>query len=44
MFKIGVVTDEISQDLDEAIEIAKSWDLDEIELHKVWGKKYMRCR
>ncbi len=38
MFKIGVVTDEISQDLDEAIEIAKSWDLDEIELHKVWGK------
>ena len=38
MFKIGVVTYEISQDLDEAIEIAKSWGLDEIELHKVWGK------
>jgi sugar phosphate isomerase/epimerase len=38
MFKLGVVTDEISQDLNEAIEVAKSWGLDEIELHSVWGQ------
>ncbi|MCH8291427.1 sugar phosphate isomerase/epimerase [Candidatus Poribacteria bacterium] len=38
MFKIGVVTDEISQDFNEAIEVAKSWGLDEIELHSVWGQ------
>jgi len=38
MFKIGVVTDEISVDLIEAIEIAKSWGLQYIELHNVWGK------
>ena len=38
MFKIGVVTDEISDDLEEAINIAKSWGLEYIELHRVWGK------
>lgn len=38
MFKIGVVTDEISVDLIEAIEIAKYWGLQYIELHNVWGK------
>ena len=38
MFKLGVVTDEISEDLQEAIEIAKSWELEYIELNKVWGK------
>jgi sugar phosphate isomerase/epimerase len=38
MFKLGVVTDEISDDLKEAVEIAKSWGLEYIELHKVWGK------
>jgi sugar phosphate isomerase/epimerase len=38
MFKIGVVTDEISDDLEEAIQIAKSWGLECIELHRVWGK------
>lgn len=38
MFKIGVVTDEISNDLQEAIDIAKSWGLKYIELHSVWGK------
>ncbi len=38
MFKIGVVTDEISDDLKEAIEIAKSWGLGYIELHRVWGE------
>ena len=38
MFKLGVVTDEISSDLEEAIEIAKSWELEYIELHDVWEK------
>ena len=38
MFKLGVVTDEISDDLKEALEIAKSWGLKYIELHSVWGK------
>jgi len=38
MFKIGVVTDEISSDLVEAIDIAKSWGLEYIELHSMWGK------
>lgn len=38
MFKIGVVTDEISDDLEEAIRIAKSWGIEHIELHRVWGK------
>jgi L-ribulose-5-phosphate 3-epimerase len=38
MFKIGVVTDEISDNLEEAIGIAKSWGLEYIELHRVWEK------
>lgn len=38
MFKIGVVTDEISDDLEEAIRIARSWGLGYIELHRIWGK------
>lgn len=38
MFKIGVVTDEISHDLEEAINIAKSWELEYIELHGMWGE------
>jgi len=37
-FKIGVVTDEISQDLVEAVEVAQSWGLEYIELHSVWGQ------
>ncbi|MBD3183266.1 TIM barrel protein [Candidatus Poribacteria bacterium] len=37
MFNIGVVTDEISNNLEEAVEIAKSWGLEYIELHSVWG-------
>ena len=37
-FKIGVVTDEISQDLVAAVEAAQSWGLEYIELHSVWGQ------
>ena len=32
-FTLGVLTDEISEDLQEAIDIAKSWGIDHIELH-----------
>ena len=38
MLKIGVVTDEISHDLREALGLAKSWGLEHIELGGVWGK------
>lgn len=38
MFRIGVVTDEISDDLKEAIDIAKSWGIEHIEIHNVWGR------
>jgi len=37
LFNMGVVTDEISDDLEEAIKIAESWGLKHIELHRVWG-------
>ncbi len=36
-FTLGVLTDEISEDLQEAIDIAKSWDIHHIELHSAWG-------
>ncbi len=38
MFKRAVVTDEISQDFDLAISIAKSYQLDGVELRSAWEK------
>lgn len=38
MFKLGVVTDEISPDLRLALETAKGWGIDRVELHSVWGE------
>ncbi len=38
MFKLGVITDEISQDLDEALELASHFQLDGVEIRSVWGK------
>lgn len=38
MFKRAVITDEISQDFDLAISIAKSYRLDGVELRSVWEK------
>ena len=38
MFKRGVITDEISQDLKEAIELATRYHLDGIEVRSVWEK------
>jgi sugar phosphate isomerase/epimerase len=38
-FKVGVITDEISQDLDHACYIAaKEWGMHVVELREVWGK------
>jgi len=39
LFKIGVISDEISQDFDHACSvIAKDWGLHFVELREVWGK------
>lgn len=38
MFKTGVITDEISQDLDTAIALAKEFSLDAVELRSVYDK------
>ncbi|MBM3215336.1 sugar phosphate isomerase/epimerase [Candidatus Poribacteria bacterium] len=35
---LGVLTDEISDDLQLAIDTAKSWGISNIELHRVWGQ------
>lgn len=37
--KISVITDEISQDLQIAVEVAKQYQLDAIELRSVWDKQ-----
>lgn len=36
--KLGIITDEISQDLGSAIELARKYKLDGIELRSVWEK------
>lgn len=38
MFKTAIITDELSQDLELACQIAKQYDLSGIELRSVWGK------
>jgi len=38
MFKLGVITDEISQDVERAITVAKELGLDSIELRGCWNK------
>ncbi len=35
-FKLGVINDEVSQDLDVVIETAKDYDLDSIEVRSTW--------
>jgi sugar phosphate isomerase/epimerase len=36
--QLGVVTDEISDDLQEALDTATEWGIQQVELHNVWGK------
>ncbi|MED5021041.1 sugar phosphate isomerase/epimerase [Paenibacillus chibensis] len=41
-FKLGVITDEISQDIEDAIRIAKDYGLEGLELRSVEGKQLHR--
>jgi L-ribulose-5-phosphate 3-epimerase len=38
MFKLGVITDEVSQDFDTAVSFAKKNQLDFVEIRSVWDK------
>ena len=38
MFKKGVITDEISQDMGQAVELASRYGLDGVEIRSVWEK------
>lgn len=38
MFKKGVITDEISQSMEEAVELASRYGLDGVEIRSVWEK------
>ncbi len=38
MFKLGIITDEITQDLDKALQFAKEQNLDCFELRSAWEK------
>lgn len=38
MFKLGIITDEITQDLEKALEFASSYNLDCFELRSAWEK------
>jgi sugar phosphate isomerase/epimerase len=38
MFKLGVLTDEIGQDLEQALNVMKDLGLDYVELQSLWGR------
>ena len=38
MIKLGVITDEVSQDLEEAIQFAQRFQLDGLEIRSVWDR------
>ena len=38
MFKIGVISDEVSQDFQSVVDFATAFQLDSIEIRTVWGK------
>ena len=38
MIKLGVITDEVSQDLEEAIQFAQRFQLDGLEIRSVWNR------
>jgi sugar phosphate isomerase/epimerase len=40
-FKLGVITDEITQDLDKALDFIASYSLSYCELRELWGKNIM---
>ena len=38
MFKIGVISDEVSQDFQTVVDFATSFELESIEVRTVWDK------
>ncbi|HET6384627.1 MAG TPA: sugar phosphate isomerase/epimerase family protein [Armatimonadota bacterium] len=38
MFNLGVLTDEIDQDFEHALDVVEEWGLRTIELHSLWGR------
>jgi sugar phosphate isomerase/epimerase len=40
-FKLGIITDEIAQDLDKALDFIASYSLSYCELRELWGKNIM---
>jgi sugar phosphate isomerase/epimerase len=38
MFKLGAITDEISQDFERAVDVCKEYDLQTVEIRSVWDK------
>ena len=38
MFKLGVITDEVSQDFEKGVMFAKRHGLDAVELRSAWGR------
>lgn len=42
-WKLGIITDEISQDLDEALAFLKLYSLEYCELREIWGKNIMNA-
>ena len=38
MFKLGIITDELSQDLDEALAFSKKMGLECFELRSAWDR------
>ena len=38
--KLSIVTDEVSADLETALELAQTWDLDGVELRGIGGQRY----
>ncbi|MGH9352800.1 MAG: twin-arginine translocation signal domain-containing protein, partial [Terriglobia bacterium] len=43
-FTLGVITDEISDDLDLALDFIKSYGLHGCELRDIWGKNIMNSK
>ena len=38
--KISVIADEVSGDLETALELIRSWDVDAVELRRAGGQRY----
>jgi len=39
LFRLSIITDEVSQDLERASKFARSFNLDGVEIRSVWGKE-----